>query len=73
MKTIKNPTHVFYKASNNDAVTTFEWNIEDPRTRKKSLVKVSYFVAEDENPDGGHNAIRATHRNSDWIGGKLNK
>lgn len=73
MKTIKNPTHVFYKASNNDAVTTFEWNIVDPWTREKSLVKVSYFVAEDENPDGGHNAIKATHRNDDWVGGKLNK
>ena len=73
MKTIKNPTHVFYRASDSNTVTTFEWNIEDSRTRKKSLVQVSYFVAETENPDGGHNAIRATHRNADWIGGKLNK
>lgn len=73
MKTIKNPTHVFYRASDSNVVTTFEWNIEDPRTRKTKLVKQSYFVAETENPDGGHNAIKATHRNADWVGGKLDK
>lgn len=70
---INNPTHKFYKATDVDNVTTFTWEIEDPRTRKSRAITAAYFVSSIQNPDGSYNAIKATHRNTDWIGGKIIK
>ena len=70
---IANPTHKFYRADDVDNVTVFQWEIEDPRTKKLRSISAAYFVSSVQNQDGSFNAIKATHRNAQWIGGKIVK
>lgn len=70
---ISNPTHKFYRATDVDNVTTFQWEIEDTKTKKLRTISAAYFVSNVQNPDGSFNAIKATHRNAQWIGGKIQK
>jgi len=69
---IKNPTHKFYPVSNTKDVTTFKWeNVRDRITgRVTKLVTVSYLLSA-PHADGSVDAVVASHRNNDWIGGKI--
>lgn len=70
---MKNATHRFYPTSAKNRVTTFSWeNVPDrDNPKKKSKLTVSYILSEKPNADGSFDAIKATHRNDDFVGGKI--